>query len=194
MPWDGKEQLFCNVSFPLRAILEVRRSETTYIRALSYEQKRSLLLRQCFIPMWNTPLAAQLIAVLSRAAQVLPIYRLFCGPDAASAKAAYELLQDPHNILEAREDMRIKKGFVLRNVVGEHIVMPTDENVAKFEGAVVLNEVSAFLFEALKDSISRDDLLEKLLGEYDVDRPTAESDLDATLASFEELGLLDTEA
>ena len=87
--------------------------------------------------------------------------------------------------------MKIKEGFVLRNVVDEHIVMPTGDNIAKFDGAVVLNEVSAFVFKQLQNAVSREDLLEAMLAEYDVARETAEKDLDALLESFAQMGLLD---
>ena len=43
--------------------------------------------------------------------------------------------------------------------------MPTGDNIAKFDGAVVLNEVSAFLFRQLNNPVSRDDLLAALLNE-----------------------------
>ena len=87
--------------------------------------------------------------------------------------------------------MKIKKGFVLRNVVDEYIVMPTGDNIAKFEGAVVLNEVSAFVFKQLENSVSRDDLLAALLNEFEVDEATAAADLDALLRQFTDLGLME---
>ena len=86
--------------------------------------------------------------------------------------------------------MKIREGFVLRNVADEHMVMPTGENVAKFGGAVVLSDVAAFAFEQLKRPASREDLLSLILAEYDVDAETATADLDALLAQFREMNLL----
>ena len=87
--------------------------------------------------------------------------------------------------------MKIRDGFVLRNVVDEFIVMPTGENIAKFEGAVVLNEVSAFVFRQLENAVSRDDLLTAIVNEFDVDEVTAAADLDELLAQFGKMGLLE---
>ena len=87
--------------------------------------------------------------------------------------------------------MKIKDGFVLRNVVDEYIVMPTGENIAKFDGAVVLNEVSAFVFEQLKRPVSKEDVLAALLNEFEVDEATAKADLDVLLEQFVQMGLLD---
>ena len=87
--------------------------------------------------------------------------------------------------------MKIRKGFVLRNVVDEYMVMPTGDNIARFEGTAVLNEVSAFVFQKLENAMSRDDLLAAILAEFDVPEATAAADLDALLGKFRELGLLE---
>lgn len=87
--------------------------------------------------------------------------------------------------------MRIKEGFVLRNVMDEYIVMPTGDNTAKFDGAVVLNEVSAFIYKLLEHPMCRDDLLTAILNEYDVDEATASADLDTLLNKLAEMGVLE---
>ena len=88
--------------------------------------------------------------------------------------------------------MKIKEGFVLRDVMDEYIVMPTGDNIAKFDGAVVLNEVSAFIYRLLQAPMSRDDLLTAVLNEYDVDEATAAADLDALLRKLADMGVLET--
>lgn len=86
--------------------------------------------------------------------------------------------------------MKLKEGFILRNVVGEWVVMPTGSNVMDFEGAIVLNDVSAFIWEQMGDTISRDDLLQLLLDEYEIDRQTAAADLDEFLEKLKSRGIL----
>ena len=192
VPWDGKEQIFRNVERPLLAILEVRRSPCNYIRRLTEEQALALLMRQVFIPMWDTDSAVMAYANVRSLIRKTPVYRVFCGPDEESAKAVYDILfHHPEKIREEANEMKIKEGFVLRNVVDEFIVMPTGDNIAKFDGAVVLNEVSAFVFEQLKHAVSRDDLLAAILNEYEVDEATAAADLDVLLKNFEEMGILE---
>ncbi len=87
--------------------------------------------------------------------------------------------------------MKAKDGFVLRNVVDEYMIMPTGANIGEFDGAVVLNEVSAFLWEKLQSSVTREELLNALLEEYDVPKDIAERDLDALLKRFDEYGLIE---
>lgn len=192
VPWDGKEQIFRNVERPLRAILEVRRAPFTRLRRLSAEQAYRVLVRQCFIPMWDPDTAALAMVNVKRLCRITPVYRLFCGPDAEAARETRRILFDcPEEIQEELSDMKIREGFVLRNVADEHMVMPTGENVGKFGGAVVLSDVAAFAFAQLKRPVSREDLLSLILAEYDVDAETATADLDALLAQFREMNLLE---
>lgn len=87
--------------------------------------------------------------------------------------------------------MKAKDGFALRTIVDEYILMPTGINIDKFDGTVVLNEVSAFLWERLQRPVTRDDLLTALLETYEVSREVAEKDLDDLLQTFAQLGLLE---
>lgn len=192
VPWDGKEQLFRDVEKPLKCIMEVRRSPLNYVRRLSKDQARQLLMQQSFVPMWDTDAAVMAMANVRQLAEKTPVYRVFCGPGPEDAKEIYDILiNHPERIREEAEQMKIKEGFVLRNVVDEYIVMPTGDNIAKFEGAVVLNEVSAFIFQQLENPVSRDDLLAAMLNEYDVDEATAAADLDALLEKLAEMGVLE---
>ncbi|MBE5771853.1 MAG: PqqD family peptide modification chaperone [Clostridiales bacterium] len=192
VPWDGKEQIFRNVERPLKAILEVRRSESNYIRRLTKDQARQLLMQQTFVPMWDTESAILAMANVRKLIDKTPVYRVFCGPDGDSAREIYDILfHHPEKIREEKEQMKVKDGFVLRNVVDEYIVMPTGDNIAKFEGAVVLNEVSAFVFEKLQHPMSKEDLLQAILDEFDVDEETAKNDLDALVEKLSDMGLID---
>jgi len=193
MPWDGKEKIRRQENFPLRAILEVRRSPANMLRRLNRRQAARVLMGQCYLPMWDERAATAVVGSIRRVAETVPVFRLFCGPDADSAAWTYGQLFRENNCeeWEARSEMKIKEGFVLRNIVGEHIVMPVGENINKFEGALVLNDVSAFLWENLKAHIAKEDLLALLLAEFDVERDVAERDLDAFLDQLRAQNLLE---
>lgn len=87
--------------------------------------------------------------------------------------------------------MKIKESLVLRNVVDECVVAPTGDHIAQFEGAVVLNEVSALIFQKLESSISREGVWSAVFNEYDVDEAQVAEDLDALLAQFESMRILE---
>ena len=88
-------------------------------------------------------------------------------------------------------DLKAKSGFILRDITGEYILMPIDDNIGKYNGVVLLNDVSAFLWTKLEHPVSRDDLLAALLDQYQVDEATAANDLDLLLEklrSFDVIG------
>lgn len=74
--------------------------------------------------------------------------------------------------------MRIKEGFTLREIAGEQVIMPTGKNISKFDGAVSLNEVSAFIYNTIDadPGISQEELTLKITDEYEVSAETAEAD------------------
>lgn len=192
VPWDGKEQIFRNVERPLHAILDVRRAPFTRLRRLTADQAYRVLVRQCFVPMWDPDTAALAMGNVRRLSRAVPVYRLFCGPDAEAALETHRtLFERPEEIQEELPDMKIREDFVLRNVADENMVIPTGENINKFNGVVILSEVAAFIFKQLQQPVSREDLLDLVLAEFDVDQATAAADLDALIAQFRELELLE---
>ena len=176
----------------MKAILDVRRSKTDYLRKLTPDQAQSVLAKQVFIPMWDTNAAVTAIMKIKKLSKSVPVYRVYCGPDEENARNIHRILfKNPEEILEASTEMKIKENFVLRNIADEYIVMPTGSNIASFDGAVALNEVSAFIFEKLQNSASKDDLVIALLNEYEVDEETAVKDVDNLISQFEEMGIIE---
>lgn len=181
-PWDGKERIFLNKSVPLRTVCSIRRGSTTGVRRLSPAQANRLLCQQCFLPMWDTETAALALGLIHKLCGVMPVYRVTCGPDEQAAKQLCDILfYHPESIMEAEQDMKIKPGFVLRELCGEHIVMPTGKNIAVFDGTIILNDVAAFVWQQLCEGCSREELIQAVVDEFDVDRLRAGTDLDALL-------------
>ncbi len=87
--------------------------------------------------------------------------------------------------------MKAKPGFVLRKIADEHILMPVDQKIGEYKGAVLLNRLSAFVWEQLQEEASREKLLSALLEKYDIDEASAAEDLDALLEQLKQLDLID---
>ena len=87
--------------------------------------------------------------------------------------------------------MKAKAGFVLRNVVDEHLLMPTGDNIGKFNGTVLLNDVSALVWEKLQNPISREDLLQAILDEFEVEKAVASADMDKLLETLRGYGIIE---
>lgn len=189
-PWDGKERCFSNVRFPLNLICEVRRGDSFHARKLTPSQNRRLLVRQCFIPMWDTETSLIQIRNITELSAKAEILRVFGGKAPEDAAALREAIREKRYLKE-QPDMKAKPGFVLREIVNEHILMPIDENIGNYNGAILLNSVSAFIWEKLQDDISREDLLTAILDAFDVDEATAAKDLDALLDRLNEMKLIE---
>ena len=86
--------------------------------------------------------------------------------------------------------MKIKDGFVLREVAGSFIVVAVGEAVKNFKGIINLNETGAFLWRVLEQGATKDELVAKLLSEYDVDEATAITDIDAFINKLSEAKLV----
>ena len=88
--------------------------------------------------------------------------------------------------------MKIKEGFMLRQVAGQHIVMPLGQKALDFNCAITLNESGAFLWSVLEKGVAdKEELLSKLLEEYDVEESLAQQDIDAFLQKLIENNLID---
>lgn len=74
--------------------------------------------------------------------------------------------------------MKIKKGFVLREVGGETVVVPVGKLSKEFHGMINLNETGAFLWRYFTEEHSVDEGVAALLGEYDVEETRAREDVE----------------
>ena len=73
--------------------------------------------------------------------------------------------------------MKIKKGFVLRVVGGESVVVPVGEMSKQFHGMINLNETGAFLWRFFTEEHSLEEGVDALCGEYEVERELASADV-----------------
>lgn len=87
--------------------------------------------------------------------------------------------------------MKKKKGFKLRTVCGEHVIVAEGRENIDFSKIISLNESAAYLWEKSGDGIfSVDDLVALLLQEYDVDETTAREDASQLAEQWIEAGIV----
>ena len=68
--------------------------------------------------------------------------------------------------------MKMKDGFLLREVAGQTVVLPIGGDM-DLNMMITLNDTGAFLWEKLQEEIDEAGLVAALLAEYDVDEATA---------------------
>ena len=86
--------------------------------------------------------------------------------------------------------MKIKSGYVLKEVAGSFIVVSVGERVKEFNGVIVLNETGVFLWKKLERGATEEGLVKDLLAEYEVEESVAKSDVAAFIAKMKEAELL----
>ena len=96
---------------------------------------------------------------------------------------------------EKRKDtqMKIKDGFLLKNIAGEWVVVPTGDRALRMQGAMILNDVASFIWRQLLSSVLYEAVLDAIVNDYDIERSEAQRDLDAFLNRLKELDALDDE-
>ena len=87
--------------------------------------------------------------------------------------------------------MKIKEGYLMREVAGNHVVVPTGKAALDFNGMLNLNGTGAFLWKQLADGQNEQELLFALLEEYDIDEVTAKADISDFLAKLKAADLVE---
>lgn len=87
--------------------------------------------------------------------------------------------------------MKPKDGFLLREVDGTSIVVATGDAAMEFSGLITLNQTGTLLWRCLEQNATEDDMVAKLLEEYDIDEESARRDVNAFVARARDAGLLE---
>lgn len=86
--------------------------------------------------------------------------------------------------------MRASEDFVLREIAGEHILIPIGAAAERLYGLVSLNETGLFLWQLLREEQTESTLLHALTDAYEVEPQTAAAELRSFLAELRRVGLL----
>ena len=91
--------------------------------------------------------------------------------------------------------MRIKKEFVLREIAGDYVIIPTGKTVLEFNGLITVNEVGVSIWKMLQEEVTFDQIVQNILEEYDVEESVAREDIREFLDTLITGGILtgDTE-
>ena len=73
--------------------------------------------------------------------------------------------------------MRVDKEFVLREIAGDYIIIPTGKTVLEFNGLITVNEVGVSIWNMLQKEVTFDKLVQGILDEYDVEEQVAREDI-----------------
>ncbi|MDO4328846.1 MAG: PqqD family protein [Lachnospiraceae bacterium] len=89
--------------------------------------------------------------------------------------------------------MRMKKGFVLREVAGQFMVIATGEASRQFHGMIRLNQTGKEIWQGLSDGLTEEEIAGKLVQSYGIEKSQAAEDVRNMIRQMTEEGFLQNE-
>ncbi|MBE6677352.1 MAG: PqqD family protein [Ruminococcaceae bacterium] len=87
--------------------------------------------------------------------------------------------------------MKIKQGFVLRELGESYIVVPTGDAKLQFNGMISFNGTGAFIWRSLEKGLDREETVAALTSTYEVDEVIAAADVDRFYGKLREACLVE---
>lgn len=72
--------------------------------------------------------------------------------------------------------MKIVKDFILREIAGECVLIPTGVTTQEFNGLITLSETAKFIWENIENVDSFQEMIALILENYEIDEQTAMKD------------------
>lgn len=86
--------------------------------------------------------------------------------------------------------MRIKKGFVLREVAGQNMVVATGEASRDFHGMIKLNNTGKDIWIGMQEGLSEMEIAKGLQEKYDIEENKALQDTKEFIGKMLEMGFV----
>lgn len=87
--------------------------------------------------------------------------------------------------------MKKKKGFSLRDICGEKIIIAEGRENIDFSKIISMNDSSAYLWTSIGDKeFSKEELTELLTNEYEIDEETAQKDVCTLVNQWLDAGII----
>ncbi len=86
--------------------------------------------------------------------------------------------------------MRIKNGFILRKISDTYVVVAVGEAAENFNGMISLNETGGFMWQAIADGKSEQEIVDAIMAEYEVDIETAKADVAGFIQKMVDAGFM----
>ena len=86
--------------------------------------------------------------------------------------------------------MEIKLDFVLREIAGDLLLVPAGKTALDFNGMITLNELGGEIWKLLPQVQDEEELISRLLEEYEVQEDVLRNDVSTFLEELRALGIL----
>ena len=86
--------------------------------------------------------------------------------------------------------MKINKDFIIRDIAGETVIVPTGKVSYNFNGMITVNEVASFILQNIEQCNNEDELIEKVFNEFEIDKNTIINDIRDFLQQLLSIGII----
>lgn len=89
--------------------------------------------------------------------------------------------------------MKIKDGFVVREIADSIVVVPTSDLLKEYRGMLTLNQSGQFIWKLLQNEVTEEELIAKLAEKYHLKHEKAKTDIEAFLNTLREKKILEND-
>ena len=95
------------------------------------------------------------------------------------------------SVNEVSKIFKASENMLLREIAGEHLLIPVGEIAMSVHGMISLSESGLLLWKKLQQECLETDLVDCILNEYDIDRETAAADVHEFLEKIKNIGIIE---
>lgn len=86
--------------------------------------------------------------------------------------------------------MKLKYDFAVQKVTDFWAAVPVGKDALRYNGVMSLNETARDMMEFLREDITEEELVQKMLGEYDIEEATLREHVHDFVQKLQEAGVL----
>ena len=86
--------------------------------------------------------------------------------------------------------MKVKQGFVVREIADTILAVPTGEILKEHKGLITLNKSGKFIWELLENEITVEELIKKVIEKYHVSEERATESVQKFIGSLRDMKVI----
>ena len=90
--------------------------------------------------------------------------------------------------------MKIKGEFILRNVVGETVLIPVNETALEFNGMCIVNPTGTDIWRLVSEGRTKEEIISEMGAMYNVSKEVLENDVDEFILDLARAGIVDIDS
>lgn len=86
--------------------------------------------------------------------------------------------------------MKLNKLYVIKDIAGETVIVPTGNAIQNFNGLISTNEVAGFIWKHVEECETPDDMVRKVLDAFDGEPDIIEKEVLEFLETLKKVGMI----